>query len=75
MARKTAPKTKPTEDMMERTFIRAVSTLLKTCHGDALREAATIARNGCLVPPDGGSPSHEEAEMCDRIADAILRLI
>jgi hypothetical protein len=40
----------------------------------ALRAAAAIARNGCLVPPDGGSPTVAEAEMCERIADAILRL-
>lgn len=41
----------------------------------ALKAAAGIARNGCLVPPDGGSPPDAEAEMCDHIADAILKLI
>jgi len=30
-----------------------------------------LAKNGCLVPPDGGSPTEDEAYMCDRIADAI----
>lgn len=29
-------------------------------------------RNGCLVPPDGGSPTKEEAQMCDDIAECIL---
>ena len=33
--------------------------------------AAKIAFNGCLVPPDGGSPTQSETEMCDRIATAI----
>jgi hypothetical protein len=32
----------------------------------AIRAAADIAKNGCLVPPDGGSPTQDEAEMCDR---------
>lgn len=32
---------------------------------------ARIARDGCLVPPDGGSPTEEEAAMCDVIAAAI----
>lgn len=40
-----------------------------------LRAAAAIARDGCLVLPDGGSPTEAETEMCDSIAAAILRLI
>lgn len=40
----------------------------------ALERAAGVARNGCLVPPDGGSPTEAEADMCDHIADAILAL-
>ena len=32
---------------------------------------AWIARNGCLVPPDGGSPSDNEREMCEQIAKRI----
>ena len=36
------------------------------------REAcAVIAYNGCLVPPDGGSPSEAEVMLCDAIAAAI----
>ena len=37
----------------------------------ALRDTVHIARNGCLVPPDGGSPTEAEAELCDEIADRI----
>lgn len=51
-------------DALARTEVRSL----------VLRTAADIARNGCLVPPDGGSPTVAEAEMCERIADAILRL-
>jgi hypothetical protein len=32
---------------------------------------ARIAANGCLVPPDGGSPTEAERQMCDGIAAAI----
>ncbi len=28
---------------------------------------ALIARNGCLVPPDGGSPTEEERLLCEEI--------
>jgi hypothetical protein len=36
------------------------------------REAcADIAFNGCLVPPDGGSPTEAERLMCEDIANAI----
>lgn len=39
---------------------------------EAEREAcARIAREGCLVPPDGGSPTEEERIMCEGIATAI----
>lgn len=40
----------------------------------ALRQAETIARNGCLVPPDGGSPTESEVAMCDAIARTIAAL-
>jgi len=39
-----------------------------TARNDALEEAAKVARDGCLVPPDGGSPTEAEADMCARIA-------
>jgi hypothetical protein len=32
---------------------------------------AEIAFNGCLVPPDGGSPTEAERLMCEDIANAI----
>ena len=41
----------------------------------ALEEAALIARNGCLVPPDGGSPTKDETDVCDRIESQIRALI
>lgn len=41
----------------------------------SLREAWHIARDGCLVEPDGGSPSEDEVRICDRIADRIQALI
>jgi hypothetical protein len=37
--------------------------------------AARIAREGCLVPPDGGSPSEDERQMCARIAEEIEDLL
>ena len=39
-----------------------------------LDEAIYQAKNGCLVPPDGGSPTEAEIEMCDRIAERIAYL-
>lgn len=51
-----------------------IEAALTASHARGLEEAAGIARNGCLVPPDGGSPTDDEREMCDRIADAILAL-
>lgn len=35
-------------------------------------EDARVARNGCLVPPDGGEPTEAERQLCDRIATAII---
>lgn len=43
---------------------------------DVLRNrCADMVRNGCLVPPDGGSPTTAEVEMCDGIAARVLRII
>ena len=47
-------------------------------HPDAktlIARAARIAREGCLVPPDGGSPTEEERQMCARIAEDIEDLL
>lgn len=35
------------------------------------QRCAEIARNGCLVYPDGGSPTEDEAALCDEIARRI----
>lgn len=40
----------------------------------ALEEAATVAENACLVPPDGGSPTDDEREMCEEAARQIRSL-
>jgi hypothetical protein len=42
---------------------------------NALREAAYVARNACLVPPDGGNPTEAEAAVCDEAYIRILALI
>jgi hypothetical protein len=41
----------------------------------ALREAAYVARNACLVPPDGGNPTEAEAAVCDEAYLRILALL
>ena len=41
----------------------------------AIRAAAERAKNSCLVPPDGGSPSEAEIEHADRAAEAVLTII
>ena len=38
----------------------------------AIDRCAEIARNGCLVPPDGGAPTEAEAALCEEIASRIL---
>ena len=40
----------------------------------ALREAANIAENACLVPPDGGEPTEAERLMCEDAARRIRAL-
>jgi hypothetical protein len=37
-----------------------------------LDHAAYLARHACLVPPDGGSPTEDEAAVCDEAAKRIL---
>lgn len=41
----------------------------------ALREAAYVAINACLVPPDGGSPTEEERLVCEEAYRRILDMI
>lgn len=40
-----------------------------------MKLAAGIARQGCLVSPDGGSPTDDEVRMCKDIAAAIRKEI
>lgn len=40
----------------------------------ALEEAAYQAKNACIVPPDGGSPTTEEIAVCDEAAARIRAL-
>jgi hypothetical protein len=54
---------------------RSLLQTLKQCSMESAlteRKSAYIARSGCLVPPDGGSPTEDEADMCDAIAERIL---
>lgn len=57
---------KLSEDAIFETARPIIEELLKVC--------ANIARNGCLVPPDGGSPSEAESQMCEEIAKLIEAL-
>ena len=38
---------------------------------DERERCAQIALNGCLVPPDGGSPTEAERMLCEEIARRI----
>lgn len=52
-----------------------LATAFAETRRQALEAAALIARDGCLVPPDGGSPNGAEVAMCNWIAGHILALI
>ncbi len=39
---------------------------------DERERCARIARLGCLVDPDGGSPTEDEAAMCNEISERII---
>jgi hypothetical protein len=49
-------------------------TRLRPRGREAIEAAAKVAENGCLVPPDGGSPTEGERLMCEDIAKAIRAL-
>lgn len=55
-----------------KSILSAVAPLIRA---EALKEAAKVAREGCLVPPDGGSPTQAETDLCDEIERRILALI
>lgn len=57
--------------------ISAMTAVLRTleafkeARNQALEEAARIAANACLVPPDGGEPTEGEAAVANAAAAAI----
>ena len=56
--------------------IRAIPTIDPAAIREAaLREAAYVAINACLVPPDGGSPTEAESLVCEEAYRRILALI
>jgi len=52
-------------------YIGMIATALRQAHAEENEAAAAIAIDGCLVPPDGGSPTEDERLMCENIATAI----
>lgn len=52
-----------------------ILSALRDVRREALRQAWHMARDGCLVPPDGGSPTEDEVALCNHIADGINALI
>jgi hypothetical protein len=53
----------------------ALAEMRQQARREALQRAAWVARHACLVEPDGGSPTKEEADLCDEAARRILTLI
>lgn len=51
-----------------------VDESVKAARNDALDEAAYVAMHACLAPPDGGSPTEAEADLCDE-ADKRIRAL
>ena len=49
-------------------------TALKEYHDSIVEKCAVIAGNSCLVPPDGGSPTAEEAAVSEEAARRIREL-
>jgi hypothetical protein len=49
-------------------------TAARDARAAAVEEAAWTAKYGCLVPPDGGSPTEAEADLCDEIERRIRAL-
>ena len=52
----------------------AIQPILDQAVRDERERCALVARDGCLVPPDGGSPTEAEIELCDEIARRIRAL-
>jgi len=64
-----------TEKHADAEAIGHLQSQLAKAREDALREAAYVARNACLVPPDGGNPTEAEAAVCDEAYIRILALL
>ena len=62
-------------DAVLKRMTAAISEVLEAAFRRGVEAAAQIASDGCLVPPDGGSPTRAEADMCDNIATAIRALV
>lgn len=56
---------KPYEPFDNAITIRSASDVAAEARAGAIEAAAYVARNACLVPPDGGSPTQAEADVCD----------
>lgn len=74
----------PDPALMARIILKSIDDELRSddmdkqiasARNDALREAARVASNACLVPPDGGIPTEAEANVCDEAHRRILALI
>lgn len=53
----------------------ALDRMLAEAREKALREAAHVAVNACLVPPDGGNPTEDERLVCEEAYRRILAMI
>lgn len=64
------------DDLGGSEYVRAdiVDALVAEKEREALTEAAYIARNACLVPPDGGNPTEYERLVCEEASRRILAL-
>ena len=50
---------------------RFAALIEQAVRADEREQCAKVAYSGCLVPPDGGSPTESERLMCDAIAAEI----
>jgi hypothetical protein len=52
-----------------------VKAMIAAAVRDALERAASVARNACLVDPDGGNPTEDERFMCEEAYRRIRTMI
>ena len=55
-------------------FAKWLAAFARIYAAEKVREAAHIAGNACLLPPDGGSPHPEASDVCKSAFDNILDL-